>query len=165
MTAPSKRIGALLVAAIVAVGLAAGAFAYWQGSGGGSAEAIVGSPGQLTLSPGSVDAQLVPNDTSSVTVVATNPNPYFVTITSLALDSGGIEVDSDHSGCSTAAIHFVAKPAPVGIFGPGWRVPPKVDTTNGTLAIAIADALMMDGDAANACQGATFTVHLTAGTR
>lgn len=164
MTLSSNRIRALLVVTTVVVGLASGAFAFWMGSGSGSANAVVGSPEQLTLSVGTADAQLLPNDSSSVDVVAANPNPYFVTISSLALDSGGIEVDSGHSGCSLSAIHFVAKPAPVGIFGPGWRVPPEVGTTPGTLEISIAGALTMDVDAADACQGATFTVHLIAGT-
>jgi hypothetical protein len=158
-----NRGRAALIAAVVAGGLAAGAFAYWIGSGAGSADAIVGSPEQLTISAGTPDGDLVPGDTASVTALATNPNPYFVTIHSLDLDSGGIQVDSGHSGCSTSAIHFVAKPAPVGIFGPGWRVPPKVDTTNGTLSFSIAGALAMDANASDACQGATFTVHLIAG--
>jgi hypothetical protein len=154
----------LLVASTVVVGLAAGAFAFWAGSGSGSADAIVGSPNQLTLSVGTPDGQLVPGDASSVSVVATNPNPYFVTIYSLALDTGGIDVDSGHSGCATSAIHFVQKPAPVGIFGPGWRIPPKVDVTDGTLPITIAGALTMDTNALDACQGAIFTIHLVAGT-
>jgi hypothetical protein len=160
----AKRLRVLLIASTVVAGLAAGAFAFWMGSGSGSADAIVGSPDQLTLSAGAPDGQLVPGDVSSVAVVATNPNPYFVTIYSLALDSGGIDVDSGHSGCSTSAIHFVPKPAPVGIFGPGWRIPPRVDTTDGTLAFTIPGALTMDTGAANACQGATFIVHLIAGT-
>jgi hypothetical protein len=160
----SKRIRALIVAATVVAGLAAGASAYWMGSGSGNADAIVGSPNQLTLTAGPVDAQLVPNDVASVDVLATNSNPYFVTIYSLALGGGGIEVDAAHSGCSTSAIHFVQKAAPVGIFGPGWRVPPKVGATDGVLDITILGALTMDANAADACQGADFTVHLTAGT-
>jgi hypothetical protein len=164
VTLPAKRIHTLVLAATVAAGLAAGAFAYWMGSGSGSAGAVVGSPNQLTLSAGPVDAQLVPSDSASVDLIATNSNPYFVTISSLALGSGGIEVDAAHSGCSTAAVHFVQQPPPVGIFGPGWRVPPKVGGTNGVLDITILDALTMDANAADACQGASFIVHLTAGT-
>jgi hypothetical protein len=100
--------------------------------------------------------------------VATNSNPYFVTIPSLALatDHGtaGFDVDAGHSGCDLSAIHFTPQPAPIGIFGPGWRVPPKVGGTNGTLSIVLSGALEMDADAESACQGASLTVHLDAGT-
>jgi hypothetical protein len=165
-----SRAGALLLAATVAIGLAAGAFAYWMSTGSGGATTVLGSPEQLTLqAQASSQSQLVPGDTASVTALATNPNPYFVTITNLALDTGqgtnGLDVDAAHSGCGLSAIHFVPKDPPVGIFGPGWRVPPSVGATDGRLEIELGDALTMDRTALNACQGADFIVHLTAGTR
>jgi hypothetical protein len=164
-----NRAGALLVTATVVVGLAAGAFAYWMSTGSGEATTELGSPEQLTLETASSQSQLVPGETSNVTVLATNANPYFVTITYLALDTaqgtGGFDVDAGHSGCDLSAIHFVPKDPPVGIFGPGWRVPPRVGSTDGTLSIEIGDALSMDEGAVNACQTADFTVHLAAGTR
>jgi hypothetical protein len=165
-----NRAGALLVTATVVVGLAAGAFAYWMSTGSGEATTQLGSPEQLTLqAQGSSQDQLIPRDTSSVTIRATNPNPYFVTLTYLALDTsqgtGGFGVDAGHSGCDLSFVHFVPQDPPVGIFGPGWRVPPKVDTTDGTLSIELADALSMDAGAPNACQGADFTIHVAAGTR
>jgi hypothetical protein len=162
-----NRPRSLLVAATVAVGVAAGAFAFWMAGGSGSASTVLGSPQQLTLEAGIPQGQLAPGDASSVAVVATNPNPYFVTIASLALKTdegvGGFDVDAGHSGCGLSAIHFAAQAPPVGIFGPGWRVPPKVAGTNGTLAFELAGALTMDADAAHACQGASFTVHLVGG--
>ena len=165
-----NRAGALLVTATVAIGLAAGAFAFWMSTGSGQATTELGSPEQLTLqAQASSQSQLVPHDTSSLTVLATNPNPYFVTITNLALDTAqganGFDVDAAHSGCDLSTIHFVPKDPPVGIFGPGWRVPPKVGSTDGTLFIEVGDALSMDANASDACQRADFTVHLTAGTR
>ena len=165
-----NRAGALLVIATVAMGVAAGAFAYWMSTGSGEATTQLGSPEQLTLqAQASSQSQLVPGDTSNVTVLATNPNPYFVTITFLALDTsqgtGGFDVDAAHSGCNLSAVHFVPKNPPVGIFGPGWRVPPKVGSTDGTLSIEVGDALTMDMAALNACQSADFTIHLAAGTR
>ena len=165
-----NRAGALLVAATVVVGLAAGAFAYWMSTGSGEATTELGSPEQLTLqAQNSSQGQLVPGDTANATVLATNPNPYFVTITYLALDTsqgtGGFDVDAGHAGCDLSMVHFVAQDPPVGIFGPGWRVPPKVGSTDGTLSIEIDNALTMDEGAANACQNADFTIHLAAGTR
>ena len=165
-----NRAGALLVTATVAIGLAAGAFAYWMSTGSGEATTELGSPEQLTLqAQASSQSQLVPGDTSNVTVLATNPNPYFVTLTYLALDTskgtGGFDVDAAHSGCDLSAIHFVPKDPPVGIFGPGWRVPPRVGSTDGTLSIEVDEALTMDEAALNSCQTADFTFHLAAGTR
>jgi hypothetical protein len=165
-----NRAGALLLAAAVALGLAAGAFAYWMSTGSGEATTELGSPEQLTLqAQASSQSQLIPADTANATVLATNPNPYFVTLTYLALDTsqgtGGFDVDAGHSGCDLSMVHFTAQDPPVGIFGPGWRVPPRVDTTDGTLHIEIGNALSMDAGAPNACQNADFTIHLAAGTR
>jgi hypothetical protein len=158
-----NRAWAFLLAATIAVGLATGAIAYWMGTGSGTATTQVGSPEQLDLGPGIPSAQLIPGDTSSVTAIATNPNPFFVQIGSLTLDTaagtGGFDVDAAHSGCDTSALHF----APQDNGGGGWRVPPMVDAIDGTQAIDMGDALSMDAGAASACQDASFTVHLIAG--
>jgi hypothetical protein len=47
--------------------------------------------------------------------------------------------------------------------GTGWIVPAKVDAAAGTLPVSLPNALTMNAGAANACQGATFTVYLAAG--
>jgi hypothetical protein len=47
--------------------------------------------------------------------------------------------------------------------GAGWTVPGKVGAVNGSLSITLTAALAMSTAAANACQGATFTVFLAAG--
>ena len=162
------RTRGLLIAAVAAIGLVAGALAYWVGPGSGTATTIVPSPEQLVVGEGTPQASLAPGRDASVALVTTNPNPYFVTIDALDLDTtaedgvAGFEVDTGHSGCDLSALHFVPQPPPIGIFGPGWRVPPKVADTDGVLAIELAGALTMDADADNACQGADFTVHLVA---
>jgi hypothetical protein len=157
------RSRALLLTAIVAVVLAAGAIAYWTATGNGSATTALGSPEQLTLGPGTPGAQLAPGHDSNVAAIATNTNPYFVQIGSLMLDTGagtgGFDIDAGHSGCDPSVLHFT----PQNNGGAGWRVPPKLASTDGTLAFEISDALSMDLDAANACQGASITVHLIAG--
>lgn len=163
----AKRARTLLAAGTVVLGLAAGAVAFWSATGSGEATTVLGSPNQLTLTSGTPQNQLSPGNAANVTAVATNSNPYFVTIDSLALDTAdgtaGFDVDGGHSACDLSAIHFTPQDAPVSVFGPGWRVPPKVGDTDGTLPIELSDALVMDSDAANSCQGATFTVHLIAG--
>jgi hypothetical protein len=162
-----NRTRVLLATATVAVGLAAGAFAFWMATGSGTATTVLESPNQLTLTVGTPQPQLVPGESSNVAVVATNSNPYFVTFTSLALNTSegtsGFDVDAAHSGCDLSVIHFVPQPPPVGIFGPGWRVPPRVAETDGVLTFELSGALSMDADAPNACQGADFTVYLVAG--
>jgi hypothetical protein len=47
--------------------------------------------------------------------------------------------------------------------GAGWTVPAKSGSVNGTLTVALPNGLAMNAAAANACQGATITVYLTAG--
>jgi hypothetical protein len=61
--------------------------------------------------------------------------------------------------CDTSALHYTTQDNG----GAGWNVPAKVGATEGTLDLTLADALSMDVDAANACQGATFTVSLATG--
>lgn len=153
----------LVVTVVFGLGVAVGALAYWRGAGDGAATVVLGSPQQLTLTPGVPQAQLSPGEVSGVAVIATNANPYFVEIASLVLDTdagtGGFDVDAGHSGCDPSVLAF----APQDNGGAGWRVPPQVAAVDGTLNVALTGALSMSDDAASACQGASFTVHLIAG--
>lgn len=90
-------------------------------------------------------------------------------INSLSLDpsagTGGFDVDSGHSACDLSALSTT----PQTNGGAGWTVPPRAAGTggvpvDGTLAIDLTDALAMSTGASNACQSATFTVHLVAAT-
>jgi hypothetical protein len=152
----------LLLAAVVAFGLTVGAFGYWMAVGSGAATTVLASPEQLSLGPGTPQAQLRPGDDSGVAAVATNPNPYFVQIDSLELDTGagtgGFDVDAGHNDCDLSVLHLT----PQDNAGAGWRIPPKVSATDGTQVIDLGNALSMDTDASSACQGASFTVHLIA---
>jgi hypothetical protein len=148
----------LIAIAIVAVATV-GALAYWQGSGSGSATAQLDNTQPLSIGPGAPTSELYPGGTATVTVVVTNPNPYFVQLGSLVVYAGDAEpfgVDSGHSGCNPSVLSFVAQDHG----GTGWRIPPKAGTTEGTLAIAMPAAMKMSNAAAGACQSAIFTVHL-----
>lgn len=156
-----RRTGAVLVAIAIAAGLAAGAIAFWSASGSGSATTVLTDVQSLTFEPGIPTAQLYPGDDASVAIVATNPNPYFVGIGSLVLDTDDGEpfvADAAHSGCDVSVLSFITQENG----GAGWQVPPRVGTTDGTLTIDMSSAMAMSADAADACQGATFTVHLEA---
>jgi hypothetical protein len=149
----------LLLAIAILAGGAGGALAYWGGPGSGTATTVLADTRSLSFTPGTPTAQLYPGDDASVAVVVSNPNPYFVQIGSMVLDNSGgpaFAVDAAHSGCGVAVLSFV----PQDNEGEGWRIPPGAGTTEGTLAIDMPAAMRMSAAAANACQGATFTVRL-----
>jgi len=139
------------------------AYAYWGGSGNGSGTGTTGTAAAVTLTPGTAPSGLYPGGQVDVALAVSNPNLTPVLLSSLALDTGqgtgGFAVDAGHSGCAVAALSFTT--ATNG--GAGWTVPAKVGAVNGTLSVTLTNALAMDTAAANACQGASFTVYLAAG--
>jgi hypothetical protein len=158
-----RRILAIgvVVAAIVALGGTADAI--WTGSGGGNGSASSGTVTPVTLSPGTPDTLLYPGGSADVVLTVHNPGSAEVHIGSLSLDKargeGGYSVDALHSGCSVSTFGFSASTNS----GAGWTVPAQDSGAAGLLPIALSDALSMDENAANACQGATATVYLVAG--
>ena len=89
-------------------------------------------------------------------LTVTNPNAAEIRVGSLALDTGqgngGFAVDGAHSGCGLAPLSFVTQTNA----GAGWTVP-----ASGVLSVTLTNALSMGTGAANACQGASFSVYLT----
>jgi hypothetical protein len=151
----------LLIAMAILAGAAGGAFAYWNGPGTGTATTVLANTQTLSFEPGVPTAQLYPGGDTGVAIVAINPNPYFVEIGTMSLDTeagASFEVDAEHSGCDVSALSFV----PQNNEGAGWEVPPMAGTIDGRLTIDMASALLMSASASDACQGATFTVHLKA---
>jgi hypothetical protein len=162
MTRLLARSWVLVAVAVALLVVAATATAYWRGAGGGSANSALAGQTAITITSGTVSAQLAPGGTGTVTAVASNPNPFAVHFGKLALDTasgtGGFDVDSGHSGCSASALGFTTQTNAA----PGWTIPPKSGAVNGSLSLTLAGAATMSSSAANACQGATFTVHLIA---
>jgi hypothetical protein len=149
----------LLIAIAIVVGTTAGALAYWQGNGSGTATTVLADAQALSFSPGTPTTELYPGGTATVAVVVTNPSPYFVGISSIVLAAGDAQpfgVDGAHSGCDVSTLSYVTQNEN----GAGWRIPPRAGATDGTLTIDLAAAIQMNVAADNACQGATFTVHL-----
>jgi len=153
----------MLVSAVVLAGAGSGAWAFWKSSGSGSGTGTTGTTGAITLSAGTPSAALFPGGSANVMLTVANPNRSPVRIGSLALDTtqgtGGFAVDAGHSGCSVAVLSFTTQTNG----GAGWTVPGKVGAVNGSLSITLTAAVAMSAAAANACQGATFTVFLGAG--
>lgn len=150
----------LLVAVVV---LAASAVAYWTTTGSGDTSAGADDTQAITLTAGTPTAQLYPAGTADVAVEISNPNAAAVRVESLSLDSAagtaGFDVDAGHAGCDTSVLSFTTQTND----GDGWTVPPKVGAIDGVVAVDLASALTMSAAAANACQGASFLVHLNVG--
>ena len=152
----------LAVAALAA--LAAGAFAYWSGAPSTTtAMTVLPDPQPITFSVGVPAAELSPGHTAGVSIVAHNPNSYFVHVSAMSLDTDhpGIPpfiVDAAHELCDVGALSFSTQTNG----GGGWNVPAKVDEHDGMLSLDLSSAITMSADAADACQGASFTVRLVA---
>ncbi len=154
------RWGKALIAAIAVVAVGGSALAYYTSAGSGSGSASVGSPAELTITAVTPTAgALYPGGAGEIAATISNPNTFTVRVNSLVLGSGGISADGGHSACDTSALHYTTQTNA----GAGWTIPARVGSTDGSLDVHLADAISMDTDAANECQGATFAVSLTTG--
>lgn len=156
------RLGVLL--AVLTIPSGGAVYAIWNGAGGtGAGSGAAGTAAAVTLTPGTPAATLRPGGQAAVVLTAANANPFAVQIGSLALDvsrgTGGFAVDAGHSGCVLSTLSFASQTNG----GAGWTVPARVGAVDGTVAITVANAVAMGLDAANACQGASATVYLVAG--
>jgi hypothetical protein len=146
--------------AVLVLGVVGSAAAYWSAAGGtGSGAATTAAGAQsVSLTPATPSAELYPGGQAAVRLTIANPNAGAVRIGSLVLDtdqgSGGFAVDGAHSGCAVSTLTFTTQTNG----GVGWNVP-----GGDSLAVTLPNALAMGPDAAQACQGATFTVYLEAG--
>jgi hypothetical protein len=149
----------MIAAAVAALAVTGAAAAHWTGSGGGAGAGSTGTTEPVTLSPATPVAQLYPGGRSSVRLTVTNPNTAPVRVDSLGPDTtqgtGGFAVDAGHADCGLSSLSVTTDTNG----GAGWTIP-----GGGAVTLTLADALAMHPTAANACQGATFTVHLQAGT-
>ena len=153
-----KRLVRLAVTAVVGLGIAGGAaYAAWSVNGSGSGSASAASAQGLTLTAGSASGVLYPGASADVDTSVSNANPFPVHVSSLALDTtqgqNGFAVDAGHSGCNLGSLSFST--ATNG--GSGWDI-----SANSSLDVDAAGSITMGSGANDSCQGATFTVYLTA---
>jgi hypothetical protein len=151
----------LTTAMIITLVLATSALAYWTGPGAGTASGTTNTLGPLiALTPGSPTSALYPGGSSDVVLTMTNANLFDVPIATLTLDTtqgtNGFAVDAPHNSCVLSTLSFTTQTT-------GWTAPLKIGGTNGSLPVTLTNALSMTNTAADACQGAAFTVYLTAG--
>jgi hypothetical protein len=158
MRATRRGLLVAVLLPVLVVGASGVAFAYWARSGGGSGSGTTGTTLAVTLTPGSASSQLFPGGASAVAVTVTNPNPGAVQVGSLSLDTSqgtaGFAVDGAHAACGVAALSFTTQTNGAA----GWLVP-----GSGSSVLSLANSLSMSTNAANACQGASFTVYLKVG--
>ena len=155
--ASKKRRVIMVVTLLIAASAIGVAIAAWTTGGTGSGQASAGTATAMTISAGTPSTNLYPTASADVAAVISNPNPYKVHVSSVAL--GGVTVDGSHSGCNTASVTV----APVADnSGSGWDVPAKSGGVNGSLNVDLVGAISMANAANDFCQGATFTVALTA---
>jgi hypothetical protein len=152
---------AIGVAVALTLAFASVALGYWSGTGTGTTSTRLADSLALTLSPATPDDPIAPGDRADVSVVVHNPNTFEAHMGSFVLDADHgppFTVDSGHSGCvvSGGVLSFTDQPNG----GAGWDIPPSVGSDDGTLVVQLRDALTMSVAAADACQGATFTITL-----
>ena len=142
---------------VLAVPTGGVAYGYWTASGSGTGSATAGTTQDVTLSQGTPTTFLYPGGQADVTLTVTNPNGSAVHIGSFALDPSQGTNGFSATGCTVAeaALSFTGSSV-------GWTVPAKVGAVDGTLPVTLTNSLAMSVDAANACQGAIFTVYLKA---
>ena len=92
--------------------------------------------------------------TGSVVFSITNPNPYLIHVTAVALQGGGA-VSSDNEGACPAANVTMTNAS--GLAGAGYDV-----AAGGTVTITVPSVLTMALAAPNACQDVAFTIPVTA---
>ena len=150
-----SRLAAVAVTGLLVAGVAA--YGAWSVSGSGTGSASAATASSLALTPGTPGTALYPNGSADVATTIANNNPFPVHVSSIALNSGqgtnGFAVDAGHSTCDLSTLSFAAQTNG----GSGWDVP-----ANGTLDVDATDAVSMSGSAGDPCQGASFTLYLTA---
>lgn len=160
-----RRRVVVLVSALALLAIPTGgvAYAFWSGTGAGSSNLGSSTTVPVSLGAGSPSASLYPGGQANVVLTATNTNDAVIHVSSLTLNTGqgtgGFSVDAGHSGCSVAVLSYTTQTNG----GTGWDIPARVGAVNGTLAVTLTNSLAMSAAAADACQGATFTVYLVAG--
>jgi hypothetical protein len=148
---------AIVTAALIAAAACAGtSWAYFASRGTGTGNAVGATAQPVTLSPATPATGLYPGASADVALTVSNPNGGPVVIPSLALDtsqgSNGLGVDGGHNGCNLAALTFTSTSG-------NWTIPAHASA----FAIDLPGAISLSPSAADACQGATFTVYLKVG--
>ena len=155
----ATRTDRILVAVTVLTLLVAGvAFAYWRPAGSGSATASTRHHHACHAEPGHADGPALPRRPGLRGPDRHQPQRghrpgRLARARHRARAPAASPSTAAHSGCVLATLSFTTQTNG----GAGWTV-----AGGQALAVTLANALSMTTCAANACQGATFTVYLEA---
>ena len=150
----TKRRSALVLTAVLVVGVASGAYAYFTTSGTGTGTAAVGSSSAVALHA-TVTGSLYPGTSSPVSFTVDNPSSAAQRVGTITLSS--LTVDASHSECST-----VISGGNPDFTMPAVSVAHTFPTGNGQAVTPTGTLTMNDtGVSQDKCQGATLTLHLT----
>ncbi|MGH7315797.1 MAG: hypothetical protein ACREJS_06000 [Candidatus Rokuibacteriota bacterium] len=129
-------------------------FAAWVVTGTGSGSARARQAQDLTTADASAStsAQLYPGATGDVRITIDNPNPFPVTVESIAKTAGS-PITSDKGGACDASTGVT--------FTDQNPTSNNVVAASGQVTMTLNNAVSMDNTSANACQGAVFTIPVT----
>jgi hypothetical protein len=156
----SSRRRTLVATAVAGTMVATGgaAWAVWRLSGAGSSSTTAAKALDLRLTAiPRPDAPLYPGARTDLAVTIENPNPFPITLTTVHAGSGPISVDAAHraAGCINTGVLPTR-----GVSAVSLSVGPR-----SSASFLLPDAIEMTNASDSACQGATFTVPLTASGR
>ena len=150
------RVPTTLAATAAAVVITSMVFAAWTSNGTGSATTKAGSSQALSTvdASASTSATLYPGVNGDVKLTISNPNPFAVRVTSVALNGQNSDItpDGGHASCSPTGVSFTNQT------GLTIDVPGKTGGTNGSATATLSGAASMSNASADGCQGATFTI-------
>jgi hypothetical protein len=127
------------------------AFAAWTAGGTGNGYSKATTAQNLTTVDvsGSTTAQLYPGGTGDLKLSVTNPNPYAVTITSVA-GSGTITSDKGAACNASTGVSYTTQSSLSQVVGAG-----------ATVTLSLTGSVAMSNASDNTCQGGVFTVPVT----
>jgi hypothetical protein len=151
----TRRVAVFAAAIPVMIGGGV-AFASWSASGTGSGAAQAGNVTPLKTVTATTTSLglLFPGGSGDLKVTFDNPNPFPVTITSVTAGTGAITGSGGIASCSTTGVTFTAPTSP------SVALPAASGGTDGTTTRTFLNALSMNANSDNGCQGATFSVPL-----
>ena len=142
------------VSAVVVLGLAVGAYAFFTTGGSGTATATVGTSSAVTIK-GTVGGTLVPGVSQTVTFTIDNPSAAAQRVNTITLAE--VKPDAGHSTCSTTITG--EKPD---FSMPAVTVNKTYAQGNNQVVTPTGTVTMNDtGVSQDACQGATLTLKFT----
>ena len=123
-------------------------FAAWLVTGNGNGAAQATSAASLVVTPGTTTGDLSPGSSGAVEVNVENPNPFAVTVTSIA---GNGAATSTVPACNASTGVSFTAPSTTG----------QVIAAGATANLTLAGAASMSNASDNACQGQTLSIPLS----